>query len=268
MNEALAAAVEAIAPRFRSGNRIPVDKAQVPAEEWHALVAALASAPAATQGEAVLYVSPEQLAAHMDYAHGHGDHARYLPARKTPAGKFTQPLYTTPQATAPARAATRQEADVFDSAIRRSGKLVSKAEATQPAAAERADNLLVRIAEAYGAATVGHWEKGKTTHHTVIKCGARPDYHIAEFRHADDAAFCDTMHELAPAIIERLQATPPSQAPAGVEAAQQGQVALEWCVHCGEGTTGFCRSRCDNRACPKGLPRPARKSHPQEGRMP
>lgn len=45
--EFLNAAIETIAQRFRSGNRIPVDKAQVPAEEWYALVAALASAPAA-----------------------------------------------------------------------------------------------------------------------------------------------------------------------------------------------------------------------------
>lgn len=40
--EALATAIEAIAARFRSGNRIPVDKAVVPASEWSALVAALA----------------------------------------------------------------------------------------------------------------------------------------------------------------------------------------------------------------------------------
>ena len=34
-------ALDAIAPRFRSGNAVPVDKATVPAAEWHALVAAL-----------------------------------------------------------------------------------------------------------------------------------------------------------------------------------------------------------------------------------
>lgn len=45
--EALTAAIEVIAARFRSGNRCPVDKAVVPASEWGALVAALASAPAA-----------------------------------------------------------------------------------------------------------------------------------------------------------------------------------------------------------------------------
>lgn len=38
--EALTRAVEAIAPRFRSGNRIPVDKATVPASEWNALLEA------------------------------------------------------------------------------------------------------------------------------------------------------------------------------------------------------------------------------------
>jgi hypothetical protein len=45
--EALATAIEAIAARFRSGNRIPVDKATVPASEWVALVAALAQPVAA-----------------------------------------------------------------------------------------------------------------------------------------------------------------------------------------------------------------------------
>lgn len=45
--EALSAAIENIAARFRSGNRIPVDKAVVPASEWSALVAALAQPVAA-----------------------------------------------------------------------------------------------------------------------------------------------------------------------------------------------------------------------------
>ena len=35
---------------------------------------------------------------------------------------------------------------------------------------------------------------------------------------------------------------------------QAGAVPLTWCTHCGEGVTTFCRSKCDNRACPKGLP--------------
>lgn len=50
-NEALTRAIEAIAPRFRSGNAVPVDKAMVPASEWGALMLALASAPAAVEPE-------------------------------------------------------------------------------------------------------------------------------------------------------------------------------------------------------------------------
>lgn len=52
----LRAAIEAIAARFRSGNRIPIDKATVPAEEWHALVAAIRHV---TAGEP-LHVAYEQ----------------------------------------------------------------------------------------------------------------------------------------------------------------------------------------------------------------
>lgn len=38
--------------------------------------------------------------------------------------------------------------------------------------------------------------------------------------------------------------------------AQAGAVPLTagWCHHCGEGVTNFCRSKCENRACPSGLP--------------
>ena len=36
---------------------------------------------------------------------------------------------------------------------------------------------------------------------------------------------------------------------------------LGWCVHCGEGVTNFCRSKCANFRCPKELPTvPQRKT--------
>lgn len=50
--EALSAAIETIAARFRSGNRVPVDNAVVPASEWSALVAALAQPVAADAEDA------------------------------------------------------------------------------------------------------------------------------------------------------------------------------------------------------------------------
>jgi hypothetical protein len=44
--------------------------------------------------EPMLFVSPEQLAAHTDVTSNAG---RYIPARKTARGMFTQPLYTRPE---------------------------------------------------------------------------------------------------------------------------------------------------------------------------
>lgn len=55
--EALTRAVEAIAPRFRSGNRIPVDKATVPASEWNALLEALSSTKPARRPFASIEIS-------------------------------------------------------------------------------------------------------------------------------------------------------------------------------------------------------------------
>lgn len=49
MSKELIDAIDVIASRFRSGNRIPVDKAVVPAGEWNALVAALAAPPVEQQ---------------------------------------------------------------------------------------------------------------------------------------------------------------------------------------------------------------------------
>lgn len=49
------AAIESIAARFRSGNSIPVEKATVPAAEWHALVAALSKPSPATEPDGRLH---------------------------------------------------------------------------------------------------------------------------------------------------------------------------------------------------------------------
>ncbi|HVR53745.1 MAG TPA: hypothetical protein VMS38_28730 [Pseudorhodoferax sp.] len=82
------AAVEAIAPRFRSGNRIPVDKAVVPAEEWHALVAALSAASAAEpQGWiSVDQLPPSQTPVLLDIGRKHPIRAMWVEAKTLPAG--------------------------------------------------------------------------------------------------------------------------------------------------------------------------------------
>jgi len=63
---------------------------------FFAIRAGLQAALAARQpvGEPVIWVSPEQLAAHKDRVPGDG--GAYLPARLTRDGKFTKPLYATP----------------------------------------------------------------------------------------------------------------------------------------------------------------------------
>ncbi len=71
------------------------------------------SPPVPQHGEAVLYVSPEQLTALPD---AEGEHGTYLPARKTPAGKFTQALYLAPPAK-PAQPLSEEEIDDWISTI-------------------------------------------------------------------------------------------------------------------------------------------------------
>lgn len=66
--------------------------------------------------------------------------------------------------------------------------------------------LADRLHAAYSASTAGTWCRGVGTHQTVAKVAGRPEYRIAEFRHADDAQFCDVVHELAPTIIRLLRA--------------------------------------------------------------
>lgn len=59
--------------------------------------------------------------------------------------------------------------------------------------------------KAWARTTAGEWGKGNTTHETVARGGREKEYRIAEFRHADDAAFCDLAHALTPRICEELE---------------------------------------------------------------
>lgn len=78
--------------------------------------------------------------------------------------------------------------------------------ASSTPAASDAAALAERLHAAYSASTAGAWCRGVGTHQIVAKVAGRPESRIAEFRHADDAHFCDVMHELAPAIIRELRA--------------------------------------------------------------
>ena len=64
--------------------------------------------------------------------------------------------------------------------------------------------LVARIEEAFSASTKGVWGKGSSTHETVARNPGFEHYKIADFRHANDAQFCDLMHALAPEIIDAL----------------------------------------------------------------
>jgi hypothetical protein len=75
--------------------------------------------------------------------------------------------------------------------------------------------LAADLRELHAHSTPGKWQKGATTHETVSKLseGGYP-YRIAEFRHADDAAFCDAVHEHLPTILAALAAPPAGISPA------------------------------------------------------
>ena len=54
-------------------------------------------------------------------------------------------------------------------------------------------------------ATPGKWGKGRTTHETVAEQPDGEQYHVADFRHATDAAFADAAHREAPGIVAHLR---------------------------------------------------------------
>lgn len=70
----------------------------------------------------------------------------------------------------------------------------------------QARELANSLTENFKASTQGTWGKGASTHETVARNFDQQKYKIADFRHADDAQFCDTAHLLAPKISEVLLA--------------------------------------------------------------
>ena len=68
------------------------------------------------------------------------------------------------------------------------------------------DNMIRELSGAFENSTKGMWKKGQTSHETVTQ---RPEssinYHIGEFYHANDAAFCEMAHKHMPAILSALE---------------------------------------------------------------
>lgn len=58
----------------------------------------------------------------------------------------------------------------------------------------------------HSEATPGVWQKGKTTHNTVSILPSGESYHVADFRHAKDAAFIDAAHKYIIPLLNELEA--------------------------------------------------------------
>lgn len=59
--------------------------------------------------------------------------------------------------------------------------------------------------ESWARTTHGTWGKGDTTHETVARGGREKEYKIADFRHADDAQFCDLAHAFTPRLLAEIE---------------------------------------------------------------
>lgn len=66
------------------------------------------------------------------------------------------------------------------------------------------DTIIKNMAHLHSATTQGCWMKGNTSHETVCQRQVGQPYKIAEFRHADDAAFVDYAHAHVPALLDEI----------------------------------------------------------------
>lgn len=66
--------------------------------------------------------------------------------------------------------------------------------------------LAQQLQALHARTTKGTWGRGETSHHIASNKGAGKHYRVAEFRHADDAEFCEFVHANMPAILEALGA--------------------------------------------------------------
>ncbi len=76
---------------------------------------------------------------------------------------------------------------------------------TQPAQPEALRLVIDDLRTSHRLATSGKWTKGSSTHETVSIQPEREPYHIASFRHANDAAFCDAAHLHLPKLLDAFE---------------------------------------------------------------
>lgn len=62
------------------------------------------------------------------------------------------------------------------------------------------------LRESHARTSPGAWGKGATTHETVSRAEGREPYKVAEFRHANDAQFCDLAHVFVPRLLSEIEA--------------------------------------------------------------
>ena len=67
------------------------------------------------------------------------------------------------------------------------------------------DNIIHDLEESHKRTIQGTWQKGDTTHMTVAVLPDGKQYSIADFRHADDAQFCDLAHAFVPILIAEIR---------------------------------------------------------------
>lgn len=57
----------------------------------------------------------------------------------------------------------------------------------------------------HAQATAGTWGKGATTHETVSRTEGKQSYKVADFRHSNDAQFCDLAHAFTPRLLDEIE---------------------------------------------------------------
>jgi len=248
--------------------------------------AALASAPAATQGEAVAWdVRNAEISYRAIFATE--AEARTVADQHDEAGysqAVVTPLYTTPQPTAPAidnelceKLAALGWQTVACAACGSSHAQgypqptapARAAEATQPAAAEQADEH----GQLHPLTALEH-ARAMLRYVQNASAGQKFDPIFDDPERRNWAAALDNLEETAAMLLNMADrvATPPSQAPAGVEAAQQVVVYIQR-DHLQKALVSpfLCRVEPTQRL-PDFVPlhsvATSAKSHPQEGRMP
>jgi hypothetical protein len=70
------------------------------------------------------------------------------------------------------------------------------------------DDLIRSFKELHERTTKGEWKQGHSSHETVSVHTAKTDaYHVADFRHANDASFVDFVHKHGPTLVACLEQT-------------------------------------------------------------